>query len=83
MRYWPQALPVVEIPVNVVEKDPSPPVRRSIEEMVRYLVLFAREPGRQAREKGFCKRGAGDFFAHLDPVGDQSPISLRGPPAWV
>ncbi len=33
--------------------------------MSRYLVLFAREPGREAREKGFSRREARDFFALL------------------
>ncbi len=31
--------------------------------MGRYLVLFAREPGREAREKGFARREAADLFA--------------------
>jgi glycosyltransferase A (GT-A) superfamily protein (DUF2064 family) len=33
--------------------------------MARYVVLFAREPGREAREKGFASPAGGEFFAAL------------------
>ena len=33
--------------------------------MPRHLILFAREPGREARAKGFSRREAEDFFALL------------------
>lgn len=33
--------------------------------MPRYLVLFSREPGREAAEKGFVRRDAADFFSLL------------------
>jgi glycosyltransferase A (GT-A) superfamily protein (DUF2064 family) len=33
--------------------------------MPRYVVLFAREPGREARAKGFSESSGGEFFAAL------------------